>query len=163
LQRKVLQDLPVPQSLAAPSEAGAYVVPKGYFVLASPSVAGMDPQVWKNPTEWDPYRWVGSTSSSTGGYGAGAALKDEISGEKVDYGFGMISKGTESPYQPFGAGRHRCIGESFAYVQLGSIIATVVRNLELRLPAGKSVPPHNYHVSVLLDVVVCIGVLITLI
>jgi sterol 14-demethylase len=74
----------------------------------------MDPQVWKNPTEWDPYRWIGGglTLSSTGGYGAGAALKDEISGEKVDYGFGMISKGTESPYQPFGAGRHRCIGKS---------------------------------------------------
>jgi len=87
-----------------------------------------------------------SGGSAAEGYGASAALRDEISGEKIDYGFGMVSKGTESPYQPFGAGRHRCIGESFAYVQLGSIIATVVRNLELRLPAGRSVPQHNYHV-----------------
>jgi len=39
LMRKVLQDLPVPQSLAAPSESGAYVIPKGYYVLASPMVA----------------------------------------------------------------------------------------------------------------------------
>jgi sterol 14alpha-demethylase len=101
----------------------------------------MDPNVWKDPAEWDPDRWMGN------GYGAGAARKEEISGEKVDYGFGIISKGTSSPYQPFGAGRHRCIGESFAFVQEGSIIATVIRNLELRLPAGKVVPPHNYHVS----------------
>lgn len=142
--RKVLQDLPVPQSLAAPSESGAFVIPKGHFVLASPSVAGMDPNIWQNPTEWDPYRWV------SGGSGAGAAFKDEISGEKVDYGFGMISKGTESPYQPFGAGRHRCIGESFAYVQLGSIIATVIRNLEMRLPAGRGVPPQNYHTMIVM-------------
>jgi sterol 14-demethylase len=46
------------------------------------------------------------------GRGAGAARKEEILGEKIDYGFGMVSKGTESPYQPFGAGRHRCIGRS---------------------------------------------------
>ena len=106
----------------------------------------MAPHIWKNPAEWDPYRWM---SGSTAG-GAGAAFKDEASGEKVDYGFGMISKGTESPYQPFGAGRHRCIGESFAYVQLGSIIATVIRNLEMRLPAGRGVPPQNYHVRIIL-------------
>ncbi len=41
---------------------------------------------------------------------ASKAYSDE-NGEKVDYGFGAVSKGTESPYQPFGAGRHRCIGE----------------------------------------------------
>lgn len=104
----------------------------------------MDPTIWKNPIEWDPYRWFG------GGAGAGAAFKDEQSGEKVDYGFGMISKGTESPYQPFGAGRHRCIGESFAYVQLGSIVATIIRNLEMRLPEGRKVPPHNYHVRIVM-------------
>lgn len=96
----------MPQSLAAPSESGAYVIPKGYFALTSPLVLGMDPNVWKNPSEWDPYRWMEA------GRGAGAARKEEILGEKIDYGFGMVSKGTESPYQPFGAGRHRCIGRS---------------------------------------------------
>jgi sterol 14alpha-demethylase len=102
----------------------------------------MDPNVWPNPNDWDPYRWISSDGVS---HGAKLALKDEATGEKIDYGFGMVSKGTESPYQPFGAGRHRCIGESFAYVQLGSIVATLVRNLELRL--NGSFPQHNYHVS----------------
>ena len=65
-------------------------------------------------------------------------------GEKIDYGFGAVSKGTESPYQPFGAGRHRCIGEQFAYLQLGVVLSTVVRSIEMRIPGG--VPPPNYHV-----------------
>jgi sterol 14-demethylase len=56
-----------------------------------------------------------------------------------------VSKGTDSPYQPFGAGRHRCIGEQFAYLQLGTIIATIIRRVELRLP--QPLPKHNYHVS----------------
>ncbi|CCA74606.1 related to sterol 14 alpha-demethylase [Serendipita indica DSM 11827] len=147
LMRKVMQDLPVPQSLAAPSESGSYVIPKGYYVLASPSVAAMDPNVWRNPTEWDPYRWMPGSASAAGNLsGALMARSDEEKGEKVDYGFGMVSKGTESPYQPFGAGRHRCIGENFAYVQLGSIIATMIRALELRLPEG--MPEHNYHTMV---------------
>ncbi|PVG01114.1 cytochrome P450 [Serendipita vermifera] len=150
IMRKVLQDLPVPQSLAAPSESGSYVIPKGHYVLASPSVAGMDPNVWPNPNEWDPYRWISTDGVS---HGAKLALKDEASGEKVDYGFGMISKGTESPYQPFGAGRHRCIGESFAYVQLGSIVATLVRNLELRL--NGPFPQHNYHTMIVVPKTPC--------
>jgi len=103
----------------------------------------MDPRVWRNPNEWDPYRWTVSTTEMNA---AQLAFKDESSGEKIDYGWGMVSKGTESPYQPFGAGRHRCIGEQFAYVQLSSIISTVVRNLELRLP-GKF-PEHNYHTMI---------------
>jgi sterol 14alpha-demethylase len=101
----------------------------------------MDPTVWKDPAKWEPGRWMRSEN------GAGAARQDELSGEKVDYGYGMVYKGTGSPYQPFGAGRHRCIGEKFAFAQEGSIIATVIRNLELRLPAGQAIPPHNYHVG----------------
>jgi sterol 14-demethylase len=138
-----MQDLPVPPSLAAPSESKSYVIPKGYYVLASPTVSGVDPNTWSNPNEWDPYRWLSADGTS---HGAKLALKDEASGEKIDYGFGMISKGTESPYQPFGAGRHRCIGESFAYVQLGSVVATLVRNLEFR--STGPFPQPNYHVSI---------------
>ena len=80
------------------------------------------------------------------GVAAQASRKyDDDAGERVDYGFGLISKGTESNYQPFGAGRHRCIGEQFAYLQLGTIIATLVRKMEFKIQ--KHVPAHNYHVS----------------
>lgn len=135
----------------------SYVIPKGHLILASPAVSQMDPRVWKDASEWEPSRW-----SDPEGV-AKQALEQDEGGELIDYGFGKVSKGTESVYQPFGAGRHRCIGEQvrgddfpspretwlndlraqFAYVQLGTIISTLVRNLEVKIDA---VPGHNYRV-----------------
>jgi cytochrome P450 len=54
-----------------------------------------------------------------------------------DYGYGMISKGASSPYLPFGAGRHRCIGEQFAYVQLGTVLASMVRLVKFTQVEGR--------------------------
>ena len=101
----------------------------------------VDAKYFKDPLVWDPSRWTDPNGV------AAQALKsyDDADGEKVDYGWGAVSKGTESPYQPFGAGRHRCIGEQFAYLQLGVIIATFVRKMEMKLQ--HRVPDHNYHVS----------------
>lgn len=54
----------------------------------------------------------------------------------MDYGYGLVSKGAGSPYLPFGAGRHRCIGEAFAYVQLGTILCEMVKVLRWRNVGG---------------------------
>jgi sterol 14alpha-demethylase len=138
--RYVRADLVVPGTLAAPSKDSQYVVPKGHYVLASPAVSQVDNMLWFKAEKWIPSRWTDPEGQ------AQQAFKQYVDehGEKVDYGFGAVSKGTDSPYQPFGAGRHRCIGEQFAYLQLGTLIATVVRNIEMRIPGG--VPPPNYHV-----------------
>lgn len=116
IMRYVRSDVPVPPTLAAPSKDGAYVVPRGHYVLASPSVSQVDPQIWSNPEAWDPTRW-----SDPEGVAAQAfkSYSDE-NGEKIDYGFGAVSKGTDSPYQPFGAGRHRCIGEQVGHIHFFS-------------------------------------------
>lgn len=135
--------MPVPPTLSSPSKDGTYVIPKGHFVVASPAVSQVDPELWKNSTEWDPTRWTDPE-----GLAAQASKQyDDAEGEKVDYGFGAVSKGTESPYQPFGAGRHRCIGEQFAFLQLGVIVATFVRKTEMKLQ--QKFPAENYHVSIL--------------
>lgn len=107
IMRYVRGDVAVSPTLSAPSDDKTYVVPKGHFVLASPAISQVDPKVWSNAHIWDPTRW-----SDPEGVAAEAfkAYMDE-NGEKVDFGFGAVSKGTDSPYQPFGAGRHRCIGE----------------------------------------------------
>jgi len=112
IMRYVRDDVPVPPTYAAPSKDGSFIVPQGHYVLASPLVSQMDPKVWKEPTKWDPYRW-----SDPEGV-ASQALKTYVDGdgEKIDFGFGAVSKGTESPYQPFGAGRHRCIGEQVSQI-----------------------------------------------
>ncbi|KAJ1307552.1 hypothetical protein OPQ81_001649 [Rhizoctonia solani] len=148
IMRKCISDMVVPASLAAPTgkanEGRTYVVPKGHYLLASPAVAQVDPRVWRDANKWDPLRWLDPMGAAAQ---AGSLYNDE-SGEKVDYGWGAVSKGTESPYQPFGAGRHRCIGEQFANIQLGAILSTIVRHMELRIE--KRVPDHNYHTMIVL-------------
>ncbi|TFK33208.1 lanosterol 14-alpha-demethylase [Crucibulum laeve] len=141
IMRYVRDDVPIPGTLSAPSKDTTYVVPKGHYVLASPAVSQMDPKVWKDTSKWDPYRWADPEGMAARAFDTYA---DE-SGEKIDYGFGAVSKGTESPYQPFGAGKHRCIGEQFAYLQLGTIVATVIRRMEMRI---EKVPEHNYHTMI---------------
>lgn len=105
-----------------------YVIPPGRTLMASPGVASRMPEYFPEPLKWDPHRWdAGATGVRLGD------VKEEIE----DYGYGAISKGASSPYLPFGAGRHRCIGEQFATLQLGTILATMVRELRWKLPEGK--------------------------
>jgi sterol 14-demethylase len=111
-------------------------------MLAAPGVSAMDPRIWPDAETWNPSRWTDEK-------GAGAEASELYTGgEQVDYGYGMVSKGTESPYQPFGAGRHRCVGEQFAYMQLSVIISYIVREFTLRLETpGREFPKTDYNVS----------------
>ncbi|KAH9945357.1 cytochrome P450 [Epithele typhae] len=127
IMRMAHVDIPVPATLAAPSEDVTYVVPKGDIVLASPLISQLDPTVWEQSETWEPLRWYDEAGF------AAQASKQYYEGEKVDFGFGLVSKGTVSPYLPFGAGRHRCIGEQFAYLQISTIIVAMIRRLELRV------------------------------
>ncbi|KAF9525625.1 lanosterol 14-alpha-demethylase [Crepidotus variabilis] len=141
--RHVREDVAVPGTLSSPSRDGTYVIPKGNYVLACPAVSQADPSIWREAEDWQPARW-----NDQSGFAA-QALKMYVdeNGEKIDYGFGAVSKGTESPYQPFGAGKHRCIGEQFAYLQLGTILSTLIRVMEFRI---EKVPEHNYHTMIVM-------------
>ncbi|KAH9949964.1 cytochrome P450 [Amylocystis lapponica] len=136
IMRKVRSDLPLPPTLAAPSEDSVYVVPKGDIMLASPLISQIDPLMWTDAQTWTPARWLDKDGS------AAQAQRRYDEGAKVDFGFGLVSKGTESPYLPFGAGRHRCIGEQFAHLQVGVVLATMIRKVELRLEGP--FPAPNY-------------------
>nr|ANC28047.1 cytochrome P450 [Polyporus umbellatus] len=136
IMRMARDDIPVPATLSAPSEDGVYVVPKGDIVLASPLISQVDPAVWEDSDTWEPLRWYDEKGV------AAQANKQYNEGEKVDFGFGLVSKGTDSPYLPFGAGRHRCIGEQFAYLQICTVISAMVRRCEFRLEGG--VPKPDY-------------------
>jgi cytochrome P450 len=107
--------------------------------MCAPGVSAIDPDHWENPMDFYPERWTGR--------------RDEESDEKIDFGYGLVSKGGNSPYLPFGAGRHRCIGEQFANLQLGVIISTFVR--EIRWTADKVVPQPDYTVCPSCDGAYC--------
>lgn len=119
-----------------PVEGTRYVIPTSHNVLSSPGVTARSDEHFGKPLRWNPHRWDEVQPEKT---------EDE---EQIDYGYGLVNKGTNSPYLPFGAGRHRCIGEQFAYVQLGTITAAVVRLLKLgNLPGAEAVPETDYSVS----------------
>lgn len=140
IMRKVKTDIPVPPTLAVPrgvvpkeGENAPFIIPKGHYVMAAPGVTQVDPNLWDDAEEFNPNRWLDNSS----------AHMSQEDGEQVDYGWGMVSSGAGSPYLPFGAGRHRCIGEQFAYLQLGTIIAMFVRTFDWKLDGKMAEPDYT--------------------
>jgi len=114
------------------------VVPKGHVLLAAPGVPARSAEFFPDPMEWNPHRWDKPLNDNS-----------EIGNgedDTVDYGYGAVSsKAVHSPYLPFGGGRHRCVGETFAYAQLGTILATLVRLLQWEQVDPKApVPATDY-------------------
>ncbi|KAJ1958512.1 Lanosterol 14-alpha-demethylase [Dispira parvispora] len=119
--RKVVQPVQYPGT--------NYVIPEGHYLMASPVVTQMDPKVYRNPLEFRPKRW---TEDAKKDYVPSA--NEKVANDEVDYGFGVLrTTSARSPYLPFGAGRHRCIGEPFAYLQIKTILATLVREFDFAL------------------------------
>ncbi|KAG0346779.1 Lanosterol 14-alpha-demethylase [Podila humilis] len=107
-----------------------YVIPKGNYIAASPIATQVDERFYKNATKFEPRRWEN--------------IVEEETGESVDYGFGKIAGGgARNPNLPFGAGRHRCIGETFAYMQLKTVVSTFVRMYDLSL-TEKGMPGSDF-------------------
>ncbi|KAI1390154.1 cytochrome P450 [Hypoxylon trugodes] len=104
-----------------------YVIPTSHVLLSASGVTATDPAYFPDPDRWEPSRW--SKDSPLAPTVVRNETEDE---EKIDYGYGLVSKGSNSPYLPFGAGRHRCIGEQFANVQLQTIAAEIVRLFKFR-------------------------------
>ena len=112
-------------------------IPASNILLAAIGHIGRSSEHWVNPGRWDPHRW------DTNPY-----LDEEKKSVKVDYGYGLVSAGATTPYLPFGAGRHRCIGEQFTYLQLVTVVAIMVREFEFRNFDGqKGVVATDFSVS----------------
>ena len=82
-----------------------YRIPKGTWILISPAVAQQVPEYFKDSKYFDPQRFAP---------------------ERVD-------EWDDYSYIPFGAGRHRCMGNAFALLQLKAIIAILLREYEFFL------------------------------
>lgn len=132
LFRKVMKDIQVPNT--------SFVVPKSYHVLVSPGYCHLQDKYFPNAHTFNLHRWDNDAASSYS------------TGEEIDYGFGAISKGVSSPYLPFGGGRHRCIGEHFAYLQLGVLMSIFVRTIKWQFPKGKTVPLPDFQSMVTLPI-----------
>uniref|UniRef100_A0A8C2EUY4 Lanosterol 14-alpha demethylase n=1 Tax=Cyprinus carpio TaxID=7962 RepID=A0A8C2EUY4_CYPCA len=98
-----------------PQKVGEYTIPPGHQVCVSPTVNHRLRDTWAERMDFNPERYL---------------LDNPAAGEKF-------------AYIPFGAGRHRCIGENFAYVQIKTIWSTLLRLYDFELVEGHF-PAVNY-------------------
>ncbi|THY01900.1 Cyp51A [Aureobasidium pullulans] len=130
IMRKAMAPLPVPGT--------DLVIPTSHTLLASPAMTSLSPTFFPNPEIWNPHRWSSSPNPPE-------TTEEIAEDDKVDYGYGVVSKGTKSPYLPFGAGRHRCIGEKYAYLQLQVIVSVLLRHFRFENVEGvEGVPRTDY-------------------
>jgi sterol 14-demethylase len=90
-----------------------YVIPKNSLVGVSPALSMRLPEFYTNPDEFDPDRFNSDRSED----------------RKKPYS-----------YLAFSAGRHACIGEKFAYLQIAIIWSVILRRYKLEL-VNKNVKP----------------------
>lgn len=88
-------------------EGKQYDIPKGHIVATSPAFANRLPHIYKDPDTYDPDRFA--------------------PGREEDKAAGAFS------YISFGGGRHGCLGEPFAYLQIKAIWSHLLRNFEFEL------------------------------
>jgi len=96
-----------------------YVIPKDTLVMVAPNAYARSKfSVYSEPRDaFDPDRFA----------------PDRAEDRKAPYS-----------YLPFSAGRHSCVGEKFAYLQIKSIISVLLRKFELQLIGDRSsYPPDN--------------------
>lgn len=82
-----------------------YFIPRGTWVLISPTVSHRIPAFFRDPDHFDPDRF--------------APPREE---DKRDFAF-----------VPFGGGRHKCMGNAFALLQIKAILAILLRRYHFEL------------------------------
>jgi cytochrome P450 len=90
---------------------GAYVAPARSVFVMSPYVLHRNARYYPEPERFDPGRWTPAVRASL----------------------------PRCAYLPFGAGPRQCIGESFAWMELVLVVATIAQRWRLRLVPGHPV------------------------
>ena len=91
-----------------------YVLPRRALVLLSPYIVQRDARHFREPDRFLPDRWTPELKASLPPFA----------------------------YLPFGGGPRRCIGESFAWMELVLVLSTIAQRWRLRLVPGHPVVPQ---------------------
>lgn len=114
-----------------------WIIPPSRILLATPATSAKDDNHFPDANGWHLRRWE--------------RVSDPMEQEtgKKDYGYSLLSTGADNNFLPFGAGRHRCIGEQFANLQLAVVISVMARNFRFKNVEGIiGVVDTDYSVSV---------------
>lgn len=92
---------------------GEWEIPAGTELAYCQHALHRDPELFPDPLRFDPDRWLDENQARL----------------------------AEGAFLPFGAGKHKCIGDRFAQSELTTAIATIVRDWRLELAPGQTVRP----------------------
>jgi cytochrome P450 len=93
---------------------GRFLAPKRSIIIISPYVLQRDARYYPDPGRFHPERWTPEFKASL----------------------------PQFAYVPFGGGARRCIGESFAWMELVLVLATVAQRWKLEAVPGHPVVPQ---------------------
>lgn len=96
---------------------GKYDIPAGDYLFVSPNISGMLGDVYAEPHQFDPSRF----------------LAPRLEDRAAPYS-----------YLSFGSGRHACMGEMFAYLQVKTIWSTALRMYDIE-PVNSAFPEANFN------------------
>lgn len=104
----------VPRIPSQLTTLGGYSIPKGTRVFLNIWSVGMDPQIWKEPSKFEPDRFLNEHADVT-------------------------YSGNSYQYLPFGSGRRVCPGLPLGEIMVMYLLATLLHSFEWRLPEGEGV------------------------
>ncbi|XP_030766169.1 probable cytochrome P450 4aa1 [Sitophilus oryzae] len=96
-----------------------YTLPAGLNVFISPFITHRLPHIFKNPLNYDPERFSSENLKKIPSHG----------------------------FIPYSAGPRNCIGYKFAYLQMKTILATLIKNYRFKLIPGKENLSFKYRVT----------------
>ncbi|XP_031124635.1 angelicin synthase-like [Ipomoea triloba] len=104
----------VPRCPTNTTQVGGYTIPKSTRVFLNMYAIHRDPQLWDNPLEFRPERFLNQTSSG------------------LDY------TGNDHRFLPFGSGRRICAGIPLAEKMLIYILSSLLHSFDWHLPEGEN-------------------------
>ncbi len=120
----------VARKLTRDAEVAGWRLPAGTLVLPAIAVVHKRPDLYESPDEFRPERFLDR--------------KRELAGTARSQ-----RRGAESyAWIPFGGGVRRCIGASFAQVEMRTVLREVLRRVRLRAPGSKPERGVIRHVTV---------------
>ena len=113
-ERKVTSDLTLPDGTT---------IPKGSMIGAATQEIARDPQLWKDPENFDGFRFE--------------KLR-QVAGNENRYQF--VTTGINS--MQFGHGKHACPGRFFAANEIKLILVRLITDYDVKLPEGEGRPKN---------------------
>ena len=117
-----------------------HTVEPGDLILLSTWAMGRNPNVWENPTAFDPARFTDERLETLA-----REQNPDANEEEIERAVTMLKSGRDFIYTPFGAGPRSCIGGLFSLLTVTPIVASIVQKFDVTpddatLPADADIP-----------------------